>query len=88
MESNMRKSSSLQGDLFYIPECAKRLGKTDAAIRSMINRKSKAIPPFVRLPNGKIAWRERDYAQWLNNLSQESFSKGSSVKTVGKRAAL
>ncbi len=59
-------------DLFYIPECAKRMGKTDAAIRNLICRKSASIPPYVRLPNGKVAFRERDYEKWLNDLHPET----------------
>ena len=50
-------------DLLYIPDMAKLLGTTEAAIRSRIQRNAD-IPPHAKL-GSRIIWTQPMYDKWL-----------------------
>ncbi len=58
------KHTGFEQDLYYIPEIAIKLGLTEAAVRGHIQRRSGAIPPFIRLGR-RVAVRRLDYERWL-----------------------
>jgi len=61
-------------DVMYLPEVAKRLGKTDEAVRQHIKKRSNAIPPFIRV-GGRICFRVKDYETWLDSFVIENQPK-------------
>lgn len=51
-------------DVLYVPQLAKKLGRTEAAIRAGVNRAADWIPPSF--PMGRrIAWRREDVDSFL-----------------------
>ena len=61
-------------DVYYIPEIANKLGKTEAAVRNLIAKRSNSIPPFVRI-GGRVCFRVRDYDEWLAGFAIENQTK-------------
>lgn len=57
-------------DVLYIPDMARKLGRTEAAIRAAVQRdqsrgsRKKALPPAFKL-GGLWAWRAVDVDHWL-----------------------
>lgn len=56
-------------DILYIAEMAKKLGKTESALRAMVHRDN-SVDGARRLPEsfklgGRIAWRRCDVDLWL-----------------------
>lgn len=51
-------------DVLYVPDLARKLGKTEAAVRAAAQRKSASVPPAFRL-GGKLAWRPQKVDAWL-----------------------
>lgn len=53
--------------VYYVPDIAKILGKTESAVRNHIRRRDwSAIPSPVRI-GGRLAWRQTDIDQWLED---------------------
>lgn len=52
-------------EVLFVPDLARKLGKTDAAIRAAAQRKSDAIPPPFRMGR-KLAWRANKVDAWLD----------------------
>ena len=53
--------------VLYIADLAVALGMTEAAIRGHIQRRSNALPPWVKLGK-RVAWRAQDVETWLADL--------------------
>jgi len=59
-----------QSEVLYIAGLAKKLGRTESAIRAAVQRdqsrgsRKKALPPAFKLGN-MWCWRERDVDAWL-----------------------
>lgn len=51
-------------EVLYVPELAKLLGLTEAAVRGAYYRRSGAIPKGFKL-GAKIAWRRASVLAWL-----------------------
>jgi predicted DNA-binding transcriptional regulator AlpA len=57
-------------DVLYIPDMARKLGRTEAAIRAAVQRdqlrgsRKKALPPSFKL-GSRHAWRRVDVEEWL-----------------------
>lgn len=55
--------------VLYVPELAKMMGRTEAAIRASVNRQSDDIPPRL-LIGRRICWRRETVQQWLKDREQ------------------
>lgn len=56
-------------DLLYVADLARKLGRTEAAIRSAVNRKADWLPPAF--PMGRrLAWRLADVEAFLQRQSK------------------
>jgi len=51
-------------DLMFIPEAAKKLGLTEAALRGHVYRRSGAVPKPFKMGR-KLAWRRATLDTWL-----------------------
>ena len=52
-------------DVLYVADLAKKLGRTEGAIRAAIGRGSDSVPPPFKL--GKVwAWMAVDVDRWLD----------------------
>lgn len=51
-------------DVLYIAEAAKRLGKTETALRALVQRGSANIPPALKV-GGRWAFERRAFDRWL-----------------------
>lgn len=63
----------MQQLVIYIPDLAKALATSEAAIRTHISRRSwpRAIPVPIRI-GIKWAWRKNDVESWLASLAGEA----------------
>jgi len=52
-------------DIIYIPEMAKRLDRTEAAIRMAIQEGRDTVPRHFKIGR-RICWTEEIYQKWLN----------------------
>jgi len=53
-----------QADVLYVPELAAKLGRSEAAVRMAVARRSDSVPrPFYL--GRRIAWRREDVDGWL-----------------------
>lgn len=53
-----------QTDVLYVADLAKKLGRTEAAIRAAVNRGADWLPPSF--PMGRrLAWRREDVDRFL-----------------------
>lgn len=62
-------------DVIYIPEVARKMGMTEAAVRGHIQRNTDAIPPWFPLGKSKrprIAWRRSTVDAWLEKQEQQA----------------
>lgn len=59
-----RKAKVNGPQILYVPQLATMLGRTEAAIRSAVNRKAKWLPPSFPM-GGRIAWRLVDVEDFL-----------------------
>ena len=55
--------------VLHVPELAKLLGRTEAAIRASVNRDSADIPPRL-LIGRRICWRRETVDAWLREREQ------------------
>jgi predicted DNA-binding transcriptional regulator AlpA len=53
-----------ESDVLYVHELAKKLGRTESAIRSAVNRAADWLPPRMEL-GGRLAWRRSTVDRWL-----------------------
>lgn len=51
-------------DVLYVPELAKKLGRTETAIRAAVHRRSGSVPPPFKIGR-KHAWRAESVEAWL-----------------------
>lgn len=51
-------------DLMFIPEAARKLGLTEAALRGHVYRRSGAVPKPFKMGR-KLAWRRATLDTWL-----------------------
>lgn len=59
-------------EILYVDDVAERLGITPNAVRLRANRRCASIPkplPKERTA-GKLAWRTRDFDEWLDKLDR------------------
>lgn len=59
-----RKAKVNEAQILYVPQLAAMLGRTEAAIRSAVNRGADWLPPSF--PMGRrLAWRRNDVEAFL-----------------------
>jgi predicted DNA-binding transcriptional regulator AlpA len=59
-----RKATVNEAQILYVPQLAAILGRTEAAIRSAVNRGADWLPPSF--PMGRrLAWRREDVDSFL-----------------------
>lgn len=51
-------------DLLYVPDLAKKLGRTESAIRSAVQRGDDWIPPRIEMGT-RLAWSRETVNTWL-----------------------
>jgi len=61
-------------DVIYLPELARKLGMTEAAVRGHIQRRTDAIPPYFWLGK-RIAWRSKSVDGWLEKKGRKATSE-------------
>lgn len=60
-----------QPDILYVPDLARKLGRTEAAIRTAVNRGASWIPPSF--PMGRrLAWRRADVESFLSDQAKNT----------------
>lgn len=57
-------------DILSIPELAKLLGTTEAAVRNKIYKNPSALPPWFR-DGTKYRWSQRRVLAWIEKRQQE-----------------
>jgi len=57
--------------ILYVPDIARILRTTEAAIRAHIQRRTNAIPPWFRRGR-KICWNEETVENWCKELERET----------------
>ncbi len=68
-------------DVLYVPDLARKLGRTEASIRSAVNRGGDDLPP--RLKGRRLAWRTVTVDTWLAAREQKPAPKaGGKVKAA------
>lgn len=55
--------------VLYVPDLARMLGRTEAAIRASVNRESDDIPPRLQIGR-RLCWRRETVQQWLKDREQ------------------
>lgn len=58
-------------DVLYVPQLAKLLGRTDAAIRTAVNRGADWLPKPFRM-GVRLAWRREDVDRFLEERSKQT----------------
>ena len=58
-------------DILSIPESAKLLGTTEAAVRNKIYKNPSALPPWFR-DGTKYRWSQRRVLAWIENASRKA----------------
>lgn len=58
-------------DVLYVPEMARKFGKTEAAIRQAVNRGAEWLPRPFKLGT-RIAWRVADVDAFLAEQSKQT----------------
>jgi predicted DNA-binding transcriptional regulator AlpA len=53
-----------QSEVLYVPDLARKLGRTEAAIRTAVNRKADWLPPAFSMGR-RLAWRVTDVDKFL-----------------------
>jgi len=61
-------------DVLYVPQLAAKLGRTESAIRTGVNRGVDWLPPRVDM-GGRLAWRRTTVDQWLEKREQRPAAK-------------
>jgi predicted DNA-binding transcriptional regulator AlpA len=51
-------------DVLYVPDVARRLGRSEPAIRSALARGSSWLPPSFKMGR-RVAWRRVDFDRFL-----------------------
>jgi predicted DNA-binding transcriptional regulator AlpA len=60
-------------DLLYVKDIADKLGTTEAAVRSRVQRRDGSIPPFFWLGR-RVVWRTETVDQWLKDQEARALS--------------
>ncbi len=61
-------------DLLYVKDIADKLGTTEAAVRSRVQRRDGSIPPFFWMGK-RIVWRVETVDQWLKDQEAKALSE-------------
>lgn len=61
-------------DVLHVPELARKLGRTEASIRSSVNRGGEDLPPRLMIGR-RLAWRAVTVEQWLAAREQKPARK-------------
>lgn len=60
-----------QSDILYVPDLARKLGRTESAIRTAVNRGANWLPPSF--PMGRrLAWRRVDVESFLTSQAKNT----------------
>lgn len=60
-----------QPDVLYVPDLAQKLGRTESAIRTAVNRGATWLPPSF--PMGRrLAWRRVDVESFLSSQAKNT----------------
>jgi predicted DNA-binding transcriptional regulator AlpA len=58
----------MEQQLYYVPDLARLLGTTEAAIRNHVQRRAfNAIPQFAKRGR-RVVWRKKDVEKWMEEL--------------------
>lgn len=60
-----------QPQVLYVPQLAAQLGRTEAAIRSAVNRGAAWLPPSFQMGR-RLAWRKEDVDKFLKDQSTKT----------------
>ena len=60
-----------QSEILYVPELARIMGRTEAALRGAINRGADWVPPSFHIGR-RIAWRRHDVDAWFAKQAQQA----------------
>lgn len=52
-------------EILYIPDLARKLGRTETGIRQAAYRRSRSVPPAMKHGN-RYTWRLADVERWLD----------------------
>lgn len=63
-----------ESDVLYVPDLARKLGRTEASIRSAVNRgDADWLPP--RMQTRRLAWRRQTVDEFLKGLETKPAKK-------------
>lgn len=60
-----------QSDVLYVSDLAAKLGRTESAIRTAVNRGAEWLPPSFHMGR-RLAWRRVDVEAFLSSQSQNT----------------
>lgn len=60
-----------QSDVLYVPDLARKLGRTESAIRTAVNRGANWLPPSFSMGR-RLAWRAVDVDRFLAEQAQRT----------------
>jgi predicted DNA-binding transcriptional regulator AlpA len=58
-------------DILYVPDLARKLGRTESAIRTAVNRGANWLPPAFSMGR-RLAWRAVDVDRFLAEQAQRT----------------
>jgi predicted DNA-binding transcriptional regulator AlpA len=61
---------STESDVLYVPELARKLGRTEASIRSAVARGADWLPPRLTMGE-RLAWRRETVEAFLKGREQK-----------------
>lgn len=61
-------------DVLHVAQCAKKIGKTEAALRMAVARESDDIPPWFYMGR-RIAWRVATVDKWLADRERKAIEE-------------
>lgn len=61
----------MQPEILYVTDLARLMGRTEAAVRTAVNRRAAWVPPPFNVGR-RIAWRRVDVDAWFARQAKES----------------
>lgn len=71
-------------DLLYIKDLAQKLGTTEAAVRSRVQRRDDSIPPFFWMGR-RVVWRTATVDEWLREQEAKALAERVTVPRALRR---
>lgn len=60
----------MSADVLYVADLARKLGRTEGAVRMAVSRGAAWLPPAFKLGR-RVAWRTSDVDAWLAKQAKE-----------------